>query len=124
MPEDSQLFITISVIYFFGCVWCFGFSCCRAWVLEPTGLVVAARHMGLVAPKGIEPASPALEGGFLTTRPPGKSPQHLSYAMLILLVLANQRELRQVTGLGGRGPSPDTNVASFAVRDLGFQSQQ
>ena len=38
--------------------------------------------MGLVAPKacgilipqpGIEPVSPALEGGFLTTGPPGKS---------------------------------------------------
>ena len=67
------------------------------------GLVVAARHMGLVALKGIEPASPALEGGFLTTRPPGKSPQRLSYAMLILLVLANQRELRQVTGRGVGG---------------------
>ena len=71
------------------------------------GLVVAARHMGLVALKGIEPASPALEGGFLTTRPPGKSPQRLSYAMLILLVLANQRELRQVTGRGvGVGGRP------------------
>ena len=105
-------------------MWCSSFSCCRAWALGPTGLVVASRHMSLVASNGVEPGSPVLEGGFLTTRPPGKSPQHLSYAMLILLVLANQRELRQVTGLAGRGASPDTSVASFAVRDLGFQSQQ
>ena len=28
----------------------------------------------LVPPPGIEPASPALEGGFFTTGPPGKSP--------------------------------------------------
>ena len=30
----------------------------------------------LVPPPGIEPASPALEGRFLTTGPPGKSPQN------------------------------------------------
>ena len=45
-------------------------------------LVVALKHVGLVAPKvcrilvpqsGIEPMSPALQGEFLTTSPPGKS---------------------------------------------------
>ena len=30
-------------------------------------------HMGLVARPGIKPMSPVLEGGFLTTAPPGKS---------------------------------------------------
>lgn len=48
-------------------------------------------------------------------------PQSFSYGMLILLVLANQRELGQATYLGG-----PTEIQSdqFAVTDLGFQSQQ
>ena len=57
------------------------FSSCGMWALEHVGSVVAAHRLScptacgiLVPPPGIEPASPALEGGFLTTGPPGKSP--------------------------------------------------
>ena len=48
------------------------------------GLLAAARGLSclaaggiLVLSPGIEPTSPALEAGFLTTRPPGKSPPNL-----------------------------------------------
>ena len=47
---------------------------------ERVGSVVAAHRLsrpaafGILVPRpGIEPASPALEGGFLNTVPPGKS---------------------------------------------------
>ena len=55
---------------------------CGTWglLLRCAGPVVAARGLscpaahGILVPRpGIEPASPALEGGFLTTGPPGKS---------------------------------------------------
>ena len=43
------------------------------FLLQGAGLV-ALQHVGSLFPAlGIEPESPALEGGFLTTRPPGKS---------------------------------------------------
>ena len=55
-------------------------SSCGTWALEHAGSVVAAHGLscptlcGILVPRpGIEPASPALEGGFLTTVPPGKS---------------------------------------------------
>ena len=37
------------------------------------GLICPAACEVLVPPPGIEPESPALEGGFFTTGPPGKS---------------------------------------------------
>ena len=47
-------------------------------------VLVAARGLscpaacGILVPRpGIEPASPALAGGFLTTGPPGKSPERI-----------------------------------------------
>ena len=56
-------------------------SSCGMRAPEHTGSVVAACRLscptacGILVPRpGIEPASPALEGGFLTTGPPGKSP--------------------------------------------------
>ena len=77
---------------------CGGFSCCRAWALEYTALVVAAcglRSCGSRAPEhrlsscgarahlphsmwdlprpGTEPMSLALVGRFLSTLPPGKA---------------------------------------------------
>ena len=59
----SSLCILFWFLVFFGCT---GSSLCR------TGPLVAA--CGILVPRpGIEPASPALEGGFLTTGPPGKS---------------------------------------------------
>ena len=51
-----------------------GFSSCGTWTLECTGLVVAASELScsvtceiLVPQPGIEPASPTLQGGLLTT---------------------------------------------------------
>ena len=45
--------------------------------LQRSGLV-APRHVGiLVPPLGTEPTSVALQGGFLTTGPPGKSRQYV-----------------------------------------------
>ena len=59
-------------------------SSCGAWALECAGSVVAARGLScsaacgiLLLRPGIEPVSPALEGRFLTTGPPGKSPPPL-----------------------------------------------
>ena len=53
---------------------------CGTWVPECVGSVVAARGLscpaacGILVPcPGIEPPSPALEGRFLTSGPPGKS---------------------------------------------------
>ena len=55
-------------------------SSCSAWAPERTASVVAARRLscpvacGILVPlPGIKPTSPALEGIFLTTGPPGKS---------------------------------------------------
>ena len=52
---------------------CTGFSSCGTWAqqLWCTGLVF--RGMWDLPRPGIEPVSPALAGGFLTTAPPGKS---------------------------------------------------
>ena len=50
-----------------------------AWALGHKGLVVPA--CGILVPQpGMEPSSPALQGGFLTTRPPGQS-------LLFLLIM-------------------------------------
>ena len=60
---------------------CAGFSSCGTQAPECAGSVVVACGLscpaacGLLVPQpGIKPASPALEGGFLTTGPPGKAP--------------------------------------------------
>ena len=57
-----------------------GVFCCGTWAPEHMGSVVAVHGLscpvacGILVPQpGIKPASPALEGGFLTTGPPGKS---------------------------------------------------
>ena len=61
-----------------------GLSSCGMWALECAGSVVAACRLscpvacGILVPRpGIKPMSPALEGGFLTTGPPGKSHTYL-----------------------------------------------
>ena len=51
-------------------------SSCSLRVPECVGSIVAA-HGILVPQPGIEPVSPELEGGFLTTAPPGKSQQFI-----------------------------------------------
>ena len=62
-----------------------GFSCCGVWALGTqasvaaarrlwsSGSVVVARGMWDLPGAGIEPVSPALVGGFLSTVPPKKS---------------------------------------------------
>ena len=60
-----------------------GFSFCRAWALERSGFSSCGTRAhrlscpevcGIFPPRPrIEHVSPALTGGFLTTRPPGKS---------------------------------------------------
>ena len=62
---------------------CGGFSCCGVWALEQElsscGTQVQLPHGMWDLPRPeIEPVSPALQGGFLTTGPPGK-PHHYSY---------------------------------------------
>ena len=62
-----------------------GLSCgAQALLLRRTSSVVVARGLScpaacgnLVPRPGIEPTSPALEGGFFTTGPPGKSQKML-----------------------------------------------
>ena len=99
----SAAFNIYLFIYLFGCVgsswWHVGsfvavhglfvaacglLSSCGAWDPERVGSVVVACRLScpaacgtLVPWPGIKPASPALEGGFLTIGPPGKSPQQL-----------------------------------------------
>ena len=76
-------------------LWCTGslvqcglLSSCGTRALERAGSVVAAygpscpMACGILVPQlGIEPLSPALEGGFLTTGPPGKSPGFFFFLM-------------------------------------------
>ena len=64
-----------------------GFSSCGTWAqqLQCTGSVVVAHGLSCPAAMwdlpgpGIEPVSPALAGRFLTTGPPGKSPDCLYF---------------------------------------------
>ena len=63
-----------------------GLCSCGMWAPERVGSVVAACGLrcpaacGILVPRpGIEPTSPVLEGGFLTTGPPGKSQHLISY---------------------------------------------
>ena len=80
----SFLFLKYLCIYFYLhrvlVVACRLLSSCAVQAPECVGSVVAAHGLScpmagriLVARPGIERASPALEGGFLTTGPPGKS---------------------------------------------------
>jgi len=52
-------------------LWCTGLSCYSAPALEHVGSVATTRHVD-PQPR-IAPTSPALQGRFLTTGPPGKS---------------------------------------------------
>ena len=87
---------------------CSGFSCCGAqalgeraqqlWLagsraqaqqLWRTGLVVPW-HVGLPRP-GIKPVSPALAGVFLTTAPPGKSPDFPPFKKMYYKIIQTQK---------------------------------
>ena len=66
-----------------------GLSSCDTWVLEHVGSVVAACHLSssmtyetLVPEPEIEPVFPALQGGFLTTGPPGNSQRVCLYNLV------------------------------------------
>ena len=62
-------------------------SSCGTWGLEHTGSVVGLGRFscltacGILVPQSaIKPASPALEGVFLTTGPPREVPEHIFVA--------------------------------------------
>ena len=76
-----------------------GFCCCRAWALRSQASLVVARGLSflkacgiLISWSGIEPEFPVLEGGLLTTGPPGrfsfisvnKHPKILSHFLLFI----------------------------------------
>ena len=76
---------------------CGGFSCCGARALGMRASVVVARGLGSCGSRaqllrgtwdlpgpGLEPVSPSLAGGFLTTAPPGKSSLSLFLTLYIL----------------------------------------
>ena len=72
----KYLFIQLHQVLVAAC----GIFHCGTRAPEDAGSVVAARRLscptacGILVPRpGIEPVSPALEGGFLPTGPPGKS---------------------------------------------------
>ena len=87
-------FFFFAAVGFHCCVWTF--SSCRPWashcsdLLQSTGSVVAALRLSCLATgapgAGIEPRSPALAGGFLTTEPPRKSPL-VFFALSHVLIL-------------------------------------
>ena len=52
---------------------CDDFSWCREWGLGVKASVVVAHELNDLPGPGIQPLSPALAGGLLTTEPPGKS---------------------------------------------------
>ena len=56
----------------------------NAWAqkLQREGLA-APFHVGSVSQQGIEPASPAVQGGFLTTGPSGKSQKYENFKLNI-----------------------------------------
>ena len=70
-----------------------GLSCCGSWALERRLSSCGARAQLLrgmwdLPGPGLQPVSPALAGGFLTTAPPGKlSPQ--SFLMIFLMLFWN-----------------------------------
>ena len=69
---------------------------CGTQALELAGSVVAAHRLscptacGILIPQpGIKPMSPALEGGFLTTGPPGKSPSGCFKIFSLSMIFSN-----------------------------------
>ena len=62
--------VSLVVVRKFLLFWCMGFSSCGTWFS-----CSMARGI-LVLWSGNKPESPMLEGGWLTTRPPGKSQNH------------------------------------------------
>ena len=100
LNQASSFFFLMSVVLNFGCtgsLWqCVqykGFSCCGTRALEHSlsmwrGLN-CPESCGILVPRpGTKPTSPLLEGGFLTTGPPGKSPfNQFGWAFLLVLLV-------------------------------------
>ena len=90
MKLSENTFIIFFLIFIYLFIWLHWvlvvarrLSSCGAQALEHVGSVVVVCGLGspvacgiLVPRPRIEPSSPALEGGFLTTAPPGKSHIH------------------------------------------------
>ena len=79
-----------------------GLSCARKDLLRDLSLwfvgLVALRHVGILVPQpGIEPASPALQGGFLIIGLPQKS-------LGCCFNIAGLRSIRAGRKLRGKGP--------------------
>ena len=74
--ESVSVYFNFYNIYLFGCVDSHGLFSCGTWLSCPTACGV------LVSQPGIEPTSPALQGGFLTTGPPQKSHPWKSWQMV------------------------------------------
>ena len=74
-----------------------------------------------VPPPGIEPTSPALEGGFLTPGPPGKSQGPL-WNSRHLLMSVQRREDAAATDwrLWAQGPCISGNLVTFASPGVDF----
>ena len=78
-------------------------SSCGTQALECAGSVVVVRGLscpatayGILVPRtGIEPVSPALEGRFLTTGPPGKSPEAVIFPICTRLDRYNYRSFQK-----------------------------
>ena len=75
----------------------------------------------LVPRPGIKPTSPALEGGFLTPGPPGKSQGPL-WNSRHLLMSVQRREDAEAAGwrLRAQGPCISGNLVTFASPDVDF----
>ena len=59
------------------------------------------RGMWDLSPSGIEPTSPALAGGFLTTEPPGKPCQVIFIVLYILFFLERIQYVQPMLKEGG-----------------------
>ena len=69
-----------------------GFSCCRAQALGAELAVVHRLGCPEARGPGIEPASPALAGGFLSTEPPGKSHPFLFNLCVFMFKVVSGRQ--------------------------------
>ena len=92
----TTLIFLKNYFYFFAAS---GLSCCTQHLsLRHVGSVVVARGLScpvacgiLVSRPGIKPASPALQDGFLTTGPPGKSRDHTHFEKITVILFSDRR---------------------------------
>ena len=102
--------------------------------LEHTGLVVAAHRLNCITSCGIlvpqpeiKPVSPALEGGFLTTGPPGKPQEGASWHEPHKVAdrwLLRVQSSRGLTGLHIKAVSSVTSLTPQCLSKWPFSPQQ